>query len=226
MSNYPGAIDEFRTVQNLPGILYESTDTTTVFAEDTNSHSDAISAIESTLGINPQGDYDTVADRLDASGGGGGAWEFVTELVASGSNTELNLTGLDLQGDNAYLVFFSAQCNSAETYIDVYGTSILTESWSGLRVDTGTVTGITTKSFISHRSLGPGVGSMLLQTTPNGSVIADLSYYIGNARMVRASFIDSNWYFGGANLTRILLRTNPVDALVAGSKLTLYKRKK
>lgn len=64
MTTYPGAIDEFRETQNLPGITYDSEDTTTVYAEDTNDHSDAIVAIETTLGVEPQGDSDTVADRL------------------------------------------------------------------------------------------------------------------------------------------------------------------
>lgn len=64
MSNYPGAIDEFRTVQNLPGILYDETDETTVYAEDTNNHSTAIVAIETELGTNPSGAFASVADRL------------------------------------------------------------------------------------------------------------------------------------------------------------------
>lgn len=66
MSNYPGAIDEFRTTQNLPGVLYNESDETTVYAEDTNSHSQAIVAIQTTLGVEPASAYPTVADRLDA----------------------------------------------------------------------------------------------------------------------------------------------------------------
>lgn len=65
MTNYPGAIDEFRTTQNLPGILYDETDETTVYAEDTNNHSSAIIAIEETLGTNPNGAFDSVDGRLD-----------------------------------------------------------------------------------------------------------------------------------------------------------------
>lgn len=65
MTNYPGAIDEFRTVQNLPGILYNAADLKTVYAEDANAHSSAISAIETTLGANPQGAYESVVDRLN-----------------------------------------------------------------------------------------------------------------------------------------------------------------
>lgn len=68
MTTYPGAIDEFRTTQNLPGILYNEDDTTTVFAEDTNNHSSAIVAIETTLGVDPAGDFADVASRLEALG--------------------------------------------------------------------------------------------------------------------------------------------------------------
>lgn len=66
MTTYPGAIDEFRTTQNIPGILYDPDDTKTVFAEDTNNHSTAIVAIETELGTNPAGASATVADRMNA----------------------------------------------------------------------------------------------------------------------------------------------------------------
>jgi len=69
MSTYPGAIDEFRNTENIPGVEYNPEDTTTVFAEDTNNQSSAIVAIESTLGVNPAGAFETVADRLDAASG-------------------------------------------------------------------------------------------------------------------------------------------------------------
>lgn len=224
MTNYPGAIDEFRVAQNIPGVLYNADDTKTVFAEDTNSHSDAILAIESTLGVNPQGDFDTVASRLDAASGGGGAWEFVNEMVADGTVTDLDMTGLDLQGDESYLVFFSVQCNSAEVYLDWYGTSIITQSWAGLYSGSGSVAGISVKTYLSHRSLGPGIGSMLLQTTPNGTASATASYVIGNSRIIEAGIIDGNWYAGGLNLTRLRMYTNPTAALIAGSRFTVYRR--
>lgn len=69
MSTYPGEIDEFRNTENLPGVEYNAADTKTVYAEDTNNHSSAIVAIESTLGVDPAGDFETVADRLDSMGG-------------------------------------------------------------------------------------------------------------------------------------------------------------
>ena len=46
MSEYPGAIDTFRTVENLPGLEYNADDTKTLFAEDFNALASAIVAIE------------------------------------------------------------------------------------------------------------------------------------------------------------------------------------
>lgn len=66
MSNYPTSIDTFRTIDNIPGQTYDEEKTTTVYAEDLEQRSDAIIAIEETLGEEPQGDYDTVEQRLAA----------------------------------------------------------------------------------------------------------------------------------------------------------------
>lgn len=91
MTLYPGDIDEFRTVQNLPGILYNATDTKTVFAEDTNDHSSSIIAIQTVLGINPAADFDTVSDRIAAAGGGG-----VNNLDGGVANTDYGtITAID-----------------------------------------------------------------------------------------------------------------------------------
>lgn len=65
MTIYPGAIDEFREVENIQGVTYAPEDTKTVFAEDTNNHSDAIVAIEEAIGVEPAGAFATVADRID-----------------------------------------------------------------------------------------------------------------------------------------------------------------
>lgn len=65
MSGYPGSYDTFRTTQNLPGILYDALDVKTVYAEDTNYHSDSIVAVQHELGLNPSGAAATVVSRLD-----------------------------------------------------------------------------------------------------------------------------------------------------------------
>lgn len=224
MSLFPGGIDEFRTVENLPGVDYNAGDTKTVFAEDTNDHSDAIVAIETTLGINPEGDFSTVADRLDTLGGGGGAWEFVGEDVASGSDNEIYIDGLDIATDEAYLVFFSVQNSSNTTQLELYGTSIITPTMWGQRYESS---GPTTQSglyFISHQSLGPGVGSLLLQKTPNGAVSADLNYSIGSSRSYRMQGTFGNWVGTPDNLDKVRIKGDGGTNLNAGSRISVYRR--
>jgi hypothetical protein len=69
MANYPTSIFEPREVENLPGYAYDSTKKRVQFAEDYTYPAEEIVAIEETLGINPQGSYATVAERLDAGTG-------------------------------------------------------------------------------------------------------------------------------------------------------------
>lgn len=76
MSEYPGEIDVFRDSNNIPGITYEPTDYTTIYAEDVRSWGSAIVAIESVLGVNPQDTFETVSDRIAAAGGGGGSQSY------------------------------------------------------------------------------------------------------------------------------------------------------
>ncbi len=67
MADYPSAIFTPRVVENVPGQTFDPTKTTRIYAEDENLPNDEIVAIESTLGVNVQGDYDTLVERLDAT---------------------------------------------------------------------------------------------------------------------------------------------------------------
>lgn len=226
MTNYPDAIDTFREVENIRGVTYSAEDTQTLFAEDTNNHSDAIIAIETTLGENPQGDFDTVADRLNNSGGGGGAWEFVTEVIAGATNDKLIINGLDLAADEAYLLYTSLQNNAGVSNIEFHGSTVITMSVQQTVFTGSAVIPTTGLPNTSHPSLGPGVGSMLLQKTPNGSLAIDGAWTQGNGRGVRTIGMDASWYTGGPNLTQIRVFAASGNFFVPGSKLTLYKRKK
>lgn len=66
MADYPATIYTPRTVQNAPLVVFDASKTTIGYAEDVNLSNDEIVAIEETLGANPQGDYDTVVERLTA----------------------------------------------------------------------------------------------------------------------------------------------------------------
>ncbi len=64
MTSYPGAIYSPRTKENKPGVVYDAGQTTKLFAEDVVKDDDEIVAIETELGVNPKGIYDSVADFL------------------------------------------------------------------------------------------------------------------------------------------------------------------
>lgn len=70
MSDYPGEIDSHREYINLPGRSYNPADTKNIYAEDLIGLWEAIIAIQTVLGINPQGDFVSVKARLDGSGPG------------------------------------------------------------------------------------------------------------------------------------------------------------
>lgn len=64
-SVYPGALDSFSNpIPGGPGVGTQMTASPT-HAQQHAAVNNAILAVQSTLGLNPQGDYDTVAERLD-----------------------------------------------------------------------------------------------------------------------------------------------------------------
>lgn len=64
MADFPATIYNQRTIENLPGIIYDADNTKTLFAEDFRFVGDEVNAIESTLGANPQGGESTVGERI------------------------------------------------------------------------------------------------------------------------------------------------------------------
>lgn len=224
MTTYPGAIDEFRNTTNLPGIVYDKDDTTTVFAEDTNNHSAAIVALETTLGVNPQGDYPTVADRLAAGGGGAGAWVLEFEKVLTTPDIEIVCSSLDLVTDAVYEVFFGAFCAEEITRLEFSGSSAISWGGQGWSNTGGSLNAIYSIPYISHPSIGPGGGRMTLTSSQNGSMQIDIGTNIGNQRSYHVIGADINYYSGGVNLEQIKLRTNTDYNLKAGSYLRIFKR--
>lgn len=64
MADFPTTIFEARETENLPGIVYDAEEKRNFFSEDFQNLGAEITAIEETLGENPQADFDTVADRI------------------------------------------------------------------------------------------------------------------------------------------------------------------
>lgn len=224
MVKYPDQIFTGREIANLPGIEYKEEDKTTIFAEDVEGLNAEVHAIETTLGVNPQGEYPTVADRLAAGGGGGGAWELIYDETVEVAALALEATGLNLQADKIYEIYFSAFCAEETTRFEFFGSSSIFFGWQGERIEAGSWTYQLNPPFISHQSIGPGTGKMTLTPMYNGTCCADLSYALGNQRAYRFLGSDTNWYSGGLNLTGIKLRTNTDYNLSAGSYMRIFRK--
>lgn len=224
MVKYPSEIFTGREIANLPGIEYKEEDKTTIFAEDVGGLNAEVHAIESTLGVNPQGEFDTVADRLAAGGGGGGAWELIYDETVALGQPYLEATGLDLESDKIYEIYFSVFSPDETTRFDFAGSSPIFFGWNGERIEAGSWTFQISPPWLSHQSVGPGTGKLTLTTMYNGTAAADLSYTIGNQRSYRFQGSDTNWYSGGLNLTSIKLRTNTDYNLSAGSYMRIFRK--
>lgn len=66
MADFPTSVYVPREVTNLPGLVLDPLETANLFAEDVNLPNAEIVAIETTLGLSPQGAYASVAARLAA----------------------------------------------------------------------------------------------------------------------------------------------------------------
>jgi hypothetical protein len=63
-SCYPASIYSGRTKENKSGVVYNADKKTTLFAEDVTNLDDEVNAIETELGTNPKGDFDSVKDLI------------------------------------------------------------------------------------------------------------------------------------------------------------------
>lgn len=71
MADYPSTIYDPRAVVNLAGETYDPTKTSRFYAEDLNDPNAEIVAIETVLGLEPNGAYATVKAWLEALSAGG-----------------------------------------------------------------------------------------------------------------------------------------------------------
>lgn len=96
-SNFPGAVDSFRAVQNRPSRPYNPDETTVLFAEDQNNHSDSIRATQQ-----------YIKDK-EASWSGGGLSPIGTTTIHQ-ENLIDDPTGISTKGINV------AQVQNVEIY--------------------------------------------------------------------------------------------------------------
>jgi hypothetical protein len=65
MAEYPLEIFEQRSIENLPGLTYDANKKKILFAEDIQALGDEITALEVSLGLSPQGTFESVVARLE-----------------------------------------------------------------------------------------------------------------------------------------------------------------
>ena len=98
MADFPNTIYEQRELENLPGIVFDALQPRNLFAEDILNLANEIIAIETVLGIEPAGEYETVKEWLEAlSEGGGAVWGGITGTLSA--QTDLQSALDDKQDD-------------------------------------------------------------------------------------------------------------------------------
>ena len=70
-ASYPSANFAQRALENVAGVTFDAAKKTRYFAEDLQNLAAEIVAIQTVLGLNPNGAYTTVKDWLSSLGGGG-----------------------------------------------------------------------------------------------------------------------------------------------------------
>lgn len=97
MADFPTGYFAPRTTENLPGTSYDATQTKIQYAEDYSLPAAEILAIETALGLNPQGAYDTVSARIAALEAGGVAvWGGITGTLSDQTDLQDALDALGL----------------------------------------------------------------------------------------------------------------------------------
>jgi hypothetical protein len=99
MSDFPDAIYTPRETENLPGISYDPANKRNMYSEDFQNLGAEINAIETILGTNPQGDFDTVKEWLESLGSGGNTWLTGSGVPSDGSGADGDLYLRTSNGD-------------------------------------------------------------------------------------------------------------------------------
>lgn len=108
MSDFPTSIYTQRALENVPGQTYDDTKPQRFYAEDLIQLGDEITAIETVLGENPAGAYDTVREWLEA---------LAAAVVAPPNLIGESVSGA-INGSNA--VFTVSHSPSPASFLQVY----------------------------------------------------------------------------------------------------------
>ena len=228
--SYPDAIYEHREMRNLPGITYEPTKKQTLYAEDIQNLANAITEIQTVLGLNVNGGYATVAQRLDNTGGAGGEWTKLYEIENTIEAKEIECPNLNLSSDKEYRIDYEIQTKSQSN------------RWTWV-VDTGAGTSygqITYPTSSGVATTTSGSNYIISHTTQNFEGTIKMRVYLspGIGTSVRVNWRSEwrsavtavpTWAVGiaergtSANITKFTISLGSLY-MNAGTKATVYKR--
>jgi len=167
-------------------------------------------------------------------GGAGGALVALPGVVAGSASTTLTVTGLDLNTDGMYLLFFSfknASVGSSSSHSFYVNSDTTPGHYSCQRLAGSASTAAATSSSISLFSIMPagllsGVsGFAMVVKDPTGAVSC---YSFGMQNQAGTSAFDVRmcgtlWTAGGANLTQFIISSSVANSFDTGSWVYPFK---
>lgn len=167
MADYPGDIYTPRDIENRSGVVYDPLKKTVVFAEDKQKSDAEIVAIETELGLNPKGSYESVAAALldliskaadiVALQKAASFQHIFARVYNQGYNRHF-----DIDADGNIYVVGNVAYNKVYYYLTVYKSTDHGKSWAQVGTPFGSRTGAgNTNSYNNY---------YVLKVAPNGNI--------------------------------------------------------
>lgn len=202
MSDYPTSIYDQRVIENVPGVVYDAAKKTRIFAEDVQEMGDEITAIETTLGTNPQGAFSDVDARLNALPTFDADGNLPANNILYGYQTHVTSgTPVVLTASSPYMQFFTG--STAQT-VKLPLASSVTAGYRILIINNSTANLALTDStgLVNLGSLPPNTFLIWTIINPADITLSDLSFSgVYTDGLYRTLQYTKNFVFNGTSTT-------------------------